>query len=100
MKKAILSLFPLFLTACSTQNTPDFILKYTNSQTFKQKQIEKQCQNYVSSRIIKTDGVIDYYQYTSNNLNACVNAKTQNLKPTQKPERYLKTRGDVSPLAN
>lgn len=98
MKKLILlGLLSTLVYGCA-ENTPDFILKYTNEYAYANKQKQKQCRTYLSNRIIDVDGVVDYYQYSSSANNDCLLATEDNLQPYQDPNRYTLERKDVVPL--
>jgi hypothetical protein len=98
MKKSIFFGLLMILTGCSAQNTPDFILKHTDREAYLQKKFNQECHTYQQNRVIQVDGVVGYYDYTSNNGQACAVSNQQSLDTYQSPNRHAYDRSDVKPL--
>jgi len=100
MKKSVFTCLTVILAGCSAQNTPDFILKHTDHEAYRQKMFAKECVTYQQNRVIQVDGVRGYYDYTSNNGGACSQNRQQTLQPHKKPNRFGNYRTDIAPLTH
>ena len=98
--KKILGLFLITLSACSAQNTPDFVLKHTDNDAYNIKQLIKECETNNQNRVIQVDGVVGYYDYNSNNASSCSQIGQDALGVYQNPERHAIERDDVKPLTH
>lgn len=98
MKKTIFVGLLAVLGGCSAQNTPDMILKHVNYEAYMQKRFDKECNIYQQNRVVQVDGVVGYYDYTSNNGQACAVSYQNSLDTYQSPNRHAYERSDVKPL--
>lgn len=98
MKKTIFLIFTAFLAGCSAQNTPNFILKQVNEDAYNRKILTQECKNNLQNRVVIVDGVNGYYDYNSNNGEACSKIEQEVLQPYQAPIRHAVDREDIKPL--
>tara|TARA_Y100001960_G_scaffold67400_1_gene71138 strand:+ start:4179 stop:4493 length:315 start_codon:yes stop_codon:yes gene_type:complete len=102
MKKFTLLAIFVVLGGCTAQNTPDFILKYTDNVAYQQKLINENCEARVHNRVVQVDGVVGMYDYTSNYdasfHSNCKYSTNEFLDTYQNPAQYGKDRKDVKPL--
>ncbi|MCP4354659.1 MAG: hypothetical protein GY793_03300 [Proteobacteria bacterium] len=90
----------LFLGSCALENTPDYILKYSDPIAYDQRMLDRECHTYGENRMIQVEGVAGQYDYNSNANNGflCYIVGKNVLLPYEKPTRYAPHRSDIKPF--